>query len=35
VPPTPSHDGKGDQEKNDSDYADDVRRDGNRTGNIH
>jgi hypothetical protein len=34
VPLTPSHDGKGDQEKNDSDATDDVRDYGNRTGNV-
>jgi hypothetical protein len=31
---TPSHDGKGDQEKDDSDGTDDVRHDGNQTGNV-
>ena len=31
---TPSHDDKGDQEKNDSDVTDDVRHDGKRTGDV-
>ena len=30
----PSHDDKGDQEKNDSDVTDDVRHDGKRTGDV-
>jgi hypothetical protein len=34
VPLTPSHDGKGDQKKDDPHATDDVRDDGNRTGNV-
>ena len=33
-PLTPSHDGKSDQEKHDSDGADEVRHHGNETGNV-
>ncbi len=33
-PLTQSHDGEGDQENNDSEDTDDVRRDGDKTGNV-
>lgn len=34
VPPAPSHDGEGDQENHDSGDANDVRHNGDETGNV-
>jgi hypothetical protein len=34
VPMPPSHDGKGDQQKHNSDDTGDVRHHGNQTGNV-